>query len=154
MPRQLKPEAQEDRDAFESEDSGCSCHINPPCGHCTHPGNPLNQEDDEFYEEVPDEPEPAHPAPENCAMCYQPQRREQLGWKLFPQRHLDLPEMKGAKDVLVCYVDAELSFLDRIRILISGRARVSVKAATENVIGNCTSASMFCVKPPTWLDRR
>lgn len=25
------------------------------CGHCTHPGNPLNQEDDEFWEEVPDE---------------------------------------------------------------------------------------------------
>lgn len=25
----------------------CSCHIRPPCGSCTHPGNPRNLEGDE-----------------------------------------------------------------------------------------------------------
>ena len=59
MVRQLTDKAQEDRDSFESRGGGgCSCHINPPCGSCTDPGNPLNQEDDEdCWEEVPDEEE-------------------------------------------------------------------------------------------------
>ncbi len=47
--RVLTDEAQADRDDFDSEDSGCSCHTNPPCGHCTHPGNPLNQDDDSCW---------------------------------------------------------------------------------------------------------
>lgn len=25
----------------------CSCHISPPCGSCTHPGNPMNLEEDD-----------------------------------------------------------------------------------------------------------
>lgn len=29
----------------------CSCHLNPPCGCCTHPGNPRNlNEDDAAWE--------------------------------------------------------------------------------------------------------
>lgn len=50
MDKQLTPEAQADRDDFDSDygHSGCcSCHIFPPCGFCTHPGNPLNQDEDE-----------------------------------------------------------------------------------------------------------
>jgi hypothetical protein len=47
--RELTPEAQADRDAFERDYDGgnCSCHLNPPCGSCTHSGNPRNQEEDE-----------------------------------------------------------------------------------------------------------
>jgi len=32
---------------FEADmsDSCCSCHLNPPCGYCTHPGNPDNLEE-------------------------------------------------------------------------------------------------------------
>lgn len=44
----LTKEAQADRDNFNEWDSGCSCHISPPCAYCTHPGNPTNQ--DEFDE--------------------------------------------------------------------------------------------------------
>lgn len=46
---ELTQAAQIDRDDFEAkyEDSGCSCHNNPPCSFCTHPGNPANQEEDE-----------------------------------------------------------------------------------------------------------
>lgn len=46
---ELTDEAQDDRDAFESmrdELGGCRCHLNPPCSYCTHPGNPVNQEED------------------------------------------------------------------------------------------------------------
>lgn len=58
MSRHLTDEAQDDRDQFDRTfgDSGCTCFISPPCGHCTHPGNPLNQEEDEFW--VEDEPDP------------------------------------------------------------------------------------------------
>ena len=28
-------------------DGNCSCHISPPCGSCTHPGNPRNQAEDD-----------------------------------------------------------------------------------------------------------
>jgi len=47
--RVLTKEAQEDRDSFDNyaEYYCCSCHISPPCTYCTHPGNPLNQEEDE-----------------------------------------------------------------------------------------------------------
>lgn len=47
--RILTEEAQADRDEFDNYATNycCSCHINPPCHYCTHPGNPLNQEDDE-----------------------------------------------------------------------------------------------------------
>ena len=41
------------------EESGCSCHICPPCGYCTHPGNPDNiKETDSLW--VPD------PSVEGC----------------------------------------------------------------------------------------
>lgn len=56
MSRRLTAEAQEDRDDFDREfgDRGCTCFISPPCSHCTHPGNPLCQEQDDCYE--PDVP--------------------------------------------------------------------------------------------------
>jgi len=40
----LKPEYQQVADDFNRHysDRGCSCHISPPCGFCTHEGNPLN----------------------------------------------------------------------------------------------------------------
>ena len=52
--RRLTEAAQTDRDAYErlGDRLGCSCHISPPCTVCTHPGNPLNQEDESFWEEA------------------------------------------------------------------------------------------------------
>lgn len=53
MARRLTEAAQADRDDFERlyRFGGCSCHINAPCGCCTHPGNPICQEEDECWEE-------------------------------------------------------------------------------------------------------
>jgi hypothetical protein len=49
MTRVLTAEAQAERDDFEydAKNYGCSCHLSPPCSYCTHPGNPLNQDEDE-----------------------------------------------------------------------------------------------------------
>jgi len=56
--RRLKDWAQELYDDFQDQNrfsGGCSCHINPPCGYCTDPGNPANlEEDDTAWEEVDD----------------------------------------------------------------------------------------------------
>lgn len=52
--RVLTEEAQAERDNFDSEYSnrGCTCFISPPCSFCTHPGNPVNQaEDDTAWED-------------------------------------------------------------------------------------------------------
>ena len=50
----LTAEAENDRMDFISEygyDGNCSCHLSPPCNSCLHPGNPLNQaEDDTAWE--------------------------------------------------------------------------------------------------------
>lgn len=49
----LTQEADDDRADFmrDCEDRGCSCFISPPCGFCTHPGNPRNQDEcDECWE--------------------------------------------------------------------------------------------------------
>ena len=50
----LKDWAQADRDAYEKlcDRRGCHCFISAPCNCCTHPGHPLNQEEDEFWDEV------------------------------------------------------------------------------------------------------
>jgi len=52
MTKELMPWAQAEADDFYSSygngDGNCSCHISPPCSSCTHPGNPLNLENDPF----------------------------------------------------------------------------------------------------------
>lgn len=48
VPHKLRTisQAEQDRADFVQAygDGNCSCHIAPPCGSCTHPGNPANQE--------------------------------------------------------------------------------------------------------------
>jgi hypothetical protein len=46
----LTAEAEAERLDFQREygrDGNCSCHISPPCCSCIHPGNPLNQNEDD-----------------------------------------------------------------------------------------------------------
>ncbi|SAL19036.1 hypothetical protein AWB73_01123 [Caballeronia turbans] len=47
--RHLTDEAQAERDEFEGlyRNYSCSCFISAPCSTCTHPSNPLNQENDD-----------------------------------------------------------------------------------------------------------
>jgi len=58
----LTEEAENDRLQWEDYNDryGCSCHLNPPCASCTHPGNPSNQEEDPTaWEDLPTEYERA-----------------------------------------------------------------------------------------------
>lgn len=59
MTRVLTPEAEAELEDFKAEygfDGNCSCHISAPCGSCSHPGNPNNQdEDDTVWIYIPDE---------------------------------------------------------------------------------------------------
>lgn len=52
--RRLTADAEHDRAEYESEHRGCHCFMGcAPCGDCTHPGNPRNQEEDpDAWEEV------------------------------------------------------------------------------------------------------
>lgn len=50
---ELTEEALTDRLAFYAEFGSCSCHQNPPCGYCTHPGNPANQDDPSCWKPMP-----------------------------------------------------------------------------------------------------
>lgn len=54
----LLPDFRDLRDDFDAaypDGVGCSCHINPPCNYCTHPGNPDNlNENRDAWIELPD----------------------------------------------------------------------------------------------------
>lgn len=47
--KQLTEEYEEIYEEFRQahDDGGCTCFLNPPCGYCTHPGNPSNLEETE-----------------------------------------------------------------------------------------------------------
>src|SRR5882762_7071411 len=87
-------------------------------------------------------------------MTYNADWAERIRWRLFPNAMVDNPEMHGGHDCIVSRVRVELSFLDRLRVLISGRAEIVVKTTTENVVGWAETNSSFSARPPRWLSRR
>ena len=90
-------------------------------------------------------------------MQYVPQLREKIGWKLFPPNYVDTPELPAGTiqmDVFHAHTHVHFSFLDRLRILISGNIEVTTKTATENQLGNHVTASCVQVIPPKFLQRR
>ncbi len=89
----------------------------------------------------------------NYCQEYMPTRLERLGWRFFPSRHCDIPDKVGMHDAVITVTKAELSFADRLRVLISGRVEVQSKTATENLVGSHETNAVFIVRPPTWLDR-
>ena len=98
---------------------------------------------------------PSVALPQPCsALAYVPQWQENLGWKLFPNSYTEMPEIPDMRDGLVCGITVTLSWLDRLRILISGKMEVTAKTATENVIGANVTATGVSVRPPAWLDRQ
>lgn len=79
-------------------------------------------------------------------------RRTWRGWlryRLFGQRHCHLPPAPGHwKDSMFTEVYTYLGFLDRLRILISGRVKTTVKTITENEIGGHNTTGELNVMPP------
>ena len=92
--------------------------------------------------------------PQNMAMIYVPTLRERIGNKLFPGHHIDIPDKPGMMDCLVVRTEAVLSWRARIQILVSGRAFIETKTATQNAIGECQTVSAFTVRAPLWLQPR
>lgn len=90
---------------------------------------------------------------ENHAVEYVPTLRERIGWRLFPAQHCDVPDKPGMHDMIVSETKTELSFADRLRVLVSGRVRTVTKTATACLIGDHETSAVFCVEPPTWLRR-
>jgi hypothetical protein len=80
--------------------------------------------------------------------------KDKLRVKLFPPQHCDVPEAPAHfEDALVCRVVAELSFVERLRVLASGRLQVETKTITEHTIGGHKTQSAFCTLPPKWWKR-
>lgn len=90
---------------------------------------------------------------ENYCQEYIPTRLEKLGWRLFPSNHCDIPDKIGMHDCVVTITRSELSFMDRLRVLVSGRIEVQSKTATENLVGSHATNAVLIVRPPYWLDR-
>jgi hypothetical protein len=76
---------------------------------------------------------------------------QRLGIKLFPSKYCELPEMEYTGDYVVSYTEIEVSFIDRIKLLFSGRCKTIVKTATEHTVGKTMSNSTFYVEPPKFL---
>lgn len=91
----------------------------------------------------------------NYCVAYNSTFLERIGWKLFPSKHCEMPPPKEGclmGDGLVCRTEVQLSIIDRLRALVSGRVRVETKTSTENVLGwNSTNAVGF-VAAPFFLD--
>lgn len=126
-------------------------------GHQSHPMKDTDMKND--IEEPKDSIEAQTPGgvglgePAGYACVYVPQWQEKLGWKLFPNSYTEMPGIPKMKDCLVCYVTVHLSWLDRLRMLISGKLEVTAKTTTENVIGENFTNTGVSVRPPAWLDR-
>jgi hypothetical protein len=96
-----------------------------------------------------------NPQPEDYCAQYLPQWQEKIGHRLFPATNCDLPETPFvARDCLVVRVKVHVSWPDRIRLLLTGRAIVESKTVTENHIGHNATSSCAYVLPPRCLERK
>lgn len=96
--------------------------------------------------------------PSAASGCYAFERpwtwKDKLRVKLFPPQHCDVPEAPAHfRDALVCRVVSELSWLDRLRVLVTGRIQVESKTITEHAIGCHKTQSVFMALPPKWWHR-
>lgn len=89
-----------------------------------------------------------------------PSFKTRLRRKIFPSKHGNASQKAIAKDVkfqvrdcYVCRIMAELSMVDRIRILVSGRLVVDTITYTENQIGEHVVGSECWPLPPKFLER-
>lgn len=96
-------------------------------------------------------------APDDCpsdaSTCYALDRRP--WWKRAINRLFkwhdgtpDLPEW--AKDGLMVETNVEWSFVDRIRILLTGNTSIRTWTACENPPGRVVSLSSAVARPPKW----
>ena len=91
----------------------------------------------------------------NACLTYTPTLREKIGRKLFPPGWHNYPEPDfPVKDCLVCDTVTDFSFVDRVRILFSGRVYTRTRTDTENEIGKHVTAATVIIRPPACLIRK
>ena len=75
-------------------------------------------------------------------------------WRLYPSQHCELPAAPAThQDVLFTNVLVVLPFVDRLRVLISGKLAVRTKTVTENTVGNCVSSTVSYPLRPMSLEQ-
>lgn len=90
-----------------------------------------------------------------CSMPIDPTLVQKICRRLFPRQHCDFPYLKVVQHgSMVTIVDAYISWNDRIRILISGKAMIEIKTSCQNDPGIIDSSSSFSVRPPKWIEIR
>lgn len=78
---------------------------------------------------------------------------EKITRKIFPWHHVDIPEMDGTKDGIRIDSTITLSFVDRVKVLFTGRIYHRAWIATENTIGRHKAESKAWPMRPTFLER-
>lgn len=90
--------------------------------------------------------------PDMCgfAMEYVPNRRERF-WRAMGY-HSNHPELPPEADVMLGWVATDirvhLDIFDRMRLLVSGKAMIRIRTATDAKFDHAISVSTFEVVPP------
>ena len=81
-----------------------------------------------------------------------------IGRALYPAKHVECPEpddeVKGHGDVICVSTVTDLSIMDRLKILFSGRVAFDLRVATEHSVGNTKATAEAYPLPPKWMDSR
>lgn len=73
--------------------------------------------------------------------------------KIWPWKHQEVGDLPTwAQDAIYCENRVELSFSDRLRVLVSGRVRVRSCTLTENKPGRVETTSIAHPLPPSWIE--
>lgn len=94
---------------------------------------------------------------QNGCVSFQPTLLQRIGFRLFPRAPFpkapsveELPFVPS--DEIVTEVQVEISFLDRLRVLCSGRVGVDVRLIVKQGPEQLHGRSSFMVRPPKFMD--
>ena len=91
----------------------------------------------------------------NRALAYTPTLKERVVRRLFPYRPCGFPDLQRAqRDGIIARFTIELSVIDRLRALVTGRILIQANTCTENVIGENKTEATCTVLPPRLLEGR
>lgn len=69
--------------------------------------------------------------------------KDRLRARIFPFVPCDLPQAPASfKDVIVTKVKSDLSVVDRIKVLITGKIEIETRVVTENMVGEHRTAAV------------
>lgn len=83
-------------------------------------------------------------------------RLERFADRLFPTFFIELPQPKpaGVNDVINLDLKKELTLVERLRILVCGRLRVTAMILTQHKVGQRLASGVVYAEPPRWTQRK